>query len=247
MITQLGSLETKINNIESFQTSKKLEKQIEDVVDRRLAEVFDERDEIDKRKRNVVVFGLPESGGSSEVDKLKNDVARVKLLIQNMDPDLRGIRVYDPVRLQTKKNDKPRLLKFKVESEGIKERIVKGSIKANKTVDPSERIYFNNDFTPKQREQHNNLKTKLEQKKAETGEDDWIIWKGDIVKMTETQKKNRDQTRKEQNQQQGQNGNSGQLGNGQRRGLNQNQGNISSHHNSTSPRQNAKGAGAGGR
>ena len=183
MMAKLCSLETKITKLDSIETGAQLDKKIKTVVDKELTAALDERDEIDKRKRNLVVFGMKESSGTSDAEKIRNDVIRVRTMISKMEPELANIRIVDPVRLQSEKNkDKPRLLKFKVENEDIKERIVRGSIRVNKTVDKDRQIYFNNDFTPKQRAAHKELKEQLKEKKRVTGEDDWVIRGRDIVK-----------------------------------------------------------------
>ena len=185
MLKKLEALETKISTLENHD-GPKLDKKIKTVVDRELAAAFDERDEIDRRKRNVIVFGLSESMGDNETMKLRYDIERIRTMMNKIEPELGNIKLIDPVRIHTKKKDKPRLIKFKVETEDLKERIVKGSIRVNKGLSIENRVYFNNDFTPKQRESHKVLKQKLEDKKKETGEDDWVIKRGEVVKAKKT-------------------------------------------------------------
>lgn len=185
MLRKLTAMESKINSLEGC-TGKKLEDKIEEVVDKKLAAALDERDEIDKRKNNVIVFGFGESMGETDATKMRYDLERIRSMIEKFDSSLTNINIRDPVRIPTNEKSKPRLFKFKVDSEDIRDKIVKGSIRANQSVKQEERVYFNIDFTPQQREKHKVLKAKLEEKKRVTGEKDWVIKRGEIVKQVKS-------------------------------------------------------------
>jgi hypothetical protein len=175
----------KMTMLETGYTGASLDEKIERAVQRKLAEALDERGEIEKRKLNVVVVGVKESEAAKAEDRAKEDVLRVKALIAKIDPNLQDEKIENPVRLgrAPNKDGKPRLLKIQVGSEEARDNIVRNAWKLNLQVnDPKDRVYFNQDLTQLQRERQKELKAELLRVRAETGEGDWVIRNGKIVK-----------------------------------------------------------------
>ena len=92
--------------------------------------------------------------------------------------DVPADHLLEPVRLgklTIGRNARPRLLKLEVRTEESKRKIMKNVYNLNKTVaNAKDRIYINNDSTPKEREQMKQLKQELMMKK-DAGENDWVI------------------------------------------------------------------------
>jgi hypothetical protein len=185
LIMKVDIMAQKMTMLETGYTGASLDEKIERAVQRKLAEALDERGEIEKRKLNVVVVGVKESEAAKAEDRAKEDVLRVKALIARIDPNLQDEKVENPVRLgrAPNKDGKPRLLKIQVGSEEARDNIVRNAWKLNQQVkDPKDRVYFNQDLTQLQRERQKELKAELLRVRAETGEGDWVIRNGKIVK-----------------------------------------------------------------
>ena len=113
---------------------------------------------------------------------------KIKEVVKKAVPD-EEIKIKKSFRLgKVNAGSRPRLIKFSVENEDIKERILKNAYKANSRTekDPSKRIFINLDLTRKQREadkiQREKLKQDLKERK-ENGEKDIYIRGGKIVKV----------------------------------------------------------------
>ena len=152
LIRKIESMDEKINKLEQGYTGVSLDEKIEKAVERKLAEALDERGEIEKRKLNLIVVGVHESEEVRQVDRDREDTARLREMLKNVDPVLADETIEEPTRLGRKTN-KPRLLRFKVKNEVVKENILKNYFKLNSSkTRPDERIYFNHDLTPSQRD-----------------------------------------------------------------------------------------------
>ena len=172
-----------IENAKCFE-DKEIEKKIEEVVDRKVTEALGEKLEIEKRQYNVIITNLPESGNEgSRADKQAHDIALVKEMIGKVCPELEGANVEDPIRLgKINIGNRPRLLKVKMGSVGMKQEFLRNAFKINKGInDPRKMIFVNPDRTPREREAFNALRAeKMERERR--GEKDLVIRNGKIVK-----------------------------------------------------------------
>lgn len=184
LISQFTEMKETIVRLESGYTGTTLDEKIEKVVERKLAEALDERTEKEKRKCNVILVGLKESEEDTQTKRDKDDMTRIKEMMKKIDETLNDETVSDTVRLGKKTQDRPRLLKFKVRDETVKDKILKNYYTLNKNKPkPEDRVYFNPDYTPLQREQHRQLRAEL-QDRVTKGETDLVIRSGKIVKRT---------------------------------------------------------------
>ena len=183
LIKKLEMMEEKLTKLEGGYTGDTLEEKIDKAVERKLAEALDERSEIEKRKLNVIVVGLEESEKGSEKEREEEDMRRLGDMITKIDTELKETDIEDLVRLG-KKNDRPRLIRFKTKTQTAKDKIIKNYYKLNDGKRHTDRIYFNPDLTPLQRQKQRQLRKELDEKKRETGENDWTInyRTGEIVK-----------------------------------------------------------------
>ena len=82
-----------------------------------------------------------------------------------------------------KPRQKPRLLKVIFTTEAKKREVMKKARGLNEGVEEIEKkIYINNDDTEAERKAGYELRQKLREKKKATGEQDWVIRNGEIVK-----------------------------------------------------------------
>ena len=150
---------------------------------KKVTELLDEKNEKEKRKLNLIVVNLPESNKPTHEERKREDRDRVRDLVQKI-TDVPGEEVNDPVRLgpvQIGQNVRPRLLKLVVRSEEAKIEIMRNVSRLNEGVEFAERVYINNDSTPRERAKYRELKEEV-QRRVEAGENDLIIRNLTIVK-----------------------------------------------------------------
>ena len=157
-----------------------------------------EPDEIEKRKKNIVIRGLPEHGTTTvENEQISDDnVSTTDLVMSDMDACielLNSIGVDDvtpkAVRRLGKKNQdgKPRPIKVILSSEDEKTRVIKRGPKVRR-VDPDgvsfdpTRIFVCPDMTILQREEDIRLRGELKKKRAD--DPNWIIKGKKLVRRT---------------------------------------------------------------
>ena len=136
---------------------------------------------------SIIIANLPESTEGTVEDRRKDDRDRVRVLVGKI-TDVPSADIDDPIRLgplQVGTRVRPRLLKMVVRTEGGKEKIMKNVFALNEGVPFEERVYINNDCTPREREQYRTLKTELIRRK-ENGEADIVIRNMKIVKRQNT-------------------------------------------------------------
>ena len=166
MNNRMGDLEKHVQEL----SGPKLDKKIEDIVDRKVKEAMEEQCEIDRRKKNLIVVNLKECFKPNEKDRIASDTRAIKHLLAQI-VDLDDDEMTEPVRLGAppKKGDKPRLVKFSVKTEEKKSEIIRKARSLNDYKPYEKRVYFNSDYTPKQREWYKQLKEEVK-KRTEAGE-----------------------------------------------------------------------------
>ena len=177
ILTALESVTERLEKLERIQSADIIEKKIEVVVEQKVAEYMDEMREKEKRKLNIIVANLSESEKDTAEGRKEEDLERVRTMVGRI-ADVPADHLLEPVRLgklTIGRNARPRLLKLEVRTEESKREIMKNVYNLNKTVaNAKDRIYINNDSTPKEREQMKQLKQELKMKK-DAGENDWVI------------------------------------------------------------------------
>ena len=189
----LTSLHARLDRLEDTQNEnmREVERKTEEVVEGKVKEYMEEKEEKEKRKHNIIICNLPESQAETPEERKTEDLERVRDLVVKISNVQRG-EVYNPVRLgkiQIGKNAKPRLLVMVVKTVEAKKKIMQNVSELGKHVMKGEnRIYINNDTTKKEREQIKSLKAELNQRKSD-GETNLRIdyTAGKIVKFTPNQ------------------------------------------------------------
>lgn len=176
------SMAVKIQNLEGGHTGDSLDQKIEKMVERKLAEAFDEKVEREKRMLNLIVVNLDESRETEPEERKRDEMERVKALVTKVCPEFERETIEDPVRLGRAGGRKPRMLRVKVSSEGVRQQIVRNMHKLNEGVGKEDRVYINPDYTPIERERNKELRAQLQQRIKE-GERNIGIRKGKIVQV----------------------------------------------------------------
>ena len=92
---------------------EKLEEKIEEVVDRKLAEIMEEQREVEKRKKNLIIVNLKESTQTEFEERKKEDLAAAKILLGKL-VTLESDDLVEPVRLGKVGGNRPRMLRVAV-------------------------------------------------------------------------------------------------------------------------------------
>ena len=176
LINKIVSLEKQVTAMKEQLSGPSLDEKIEKAVARKVAEVVEERVDIEKREKNIIVYGLSETDRENPA---LHDKTEIVSLIKIMDPSLGNIEINDVSRIGKKIDGKDRLVRFKVSDINVKKTILKNAYKVNKN--GNKKIYFNPDLTPAQREKDKRLREELKQRRADTGNRNLIIKNGEIV------------------------------------------------------------------
>ena len=135
----------------------------------------EESDEKEKRKENIILVNIPESTKEKSEDREKDDMDSVRNLLSKIEEIHEG-DLSKPIRIGKRTSEKPRIIKLKVKTEEMKERIVKNARKLNQGItSPDKKVYINNDLTPLEREKERKEREQLRQElkerqdKGETG------------------------------------------------------------------------------
>ena len=157
--------------MEILEKMQNYDTKIEETIENKVKEYMQEAEEKNKRKLNIVIVSLPESGKESADDRKNDDRDRVRELVRKI-PEVDAGEVDNQVRLGAFKigqNVRPRLLRMEVKTEATKQKIMKGIYSLNANKPQAQRIYINHDNTPKERDQIKHLREELKIRK-EAGE-----------------------------------------------------------------------------
>ena len=207
ILKMLTSSETKM-----IDSTKVVQGKINDSLNKvqaKMNEQLLEEKEKDKRKNNAIICNISESTLEKGEERMREDREKVTDLLRTI-VDIEEPEIVNVVRLGNKKDkdgkprQKPRLLKISFRTEDKKKEVMKNARGLNDGVDDQEkRVYINNDETDAERKAGYELRQKLKAKKQETGENDWVIRNGEIVKKRQAQAA-RDNEEREQNTEAGQ-------------------------------------------
>ena len=162
----------RLDKLERAHTGKSLDEKIEEAVDRKVTEVLEESKEKEQRKLNITVANLPESMVGTVKERRREDSEKVKHLVKKI-TNIEGGDLRDPIRLGPiliGQNVRPRLLRMVVRTEEMKAEIMRNVYRLNEGVEFADRVYINQDSTPRERE---TLKVEMMRRVAE--------WEADLV------------------------------------------------------------------
>ncbi len=153
-------------------------------------EVIKEIKEQDERKRNIVLFNLPESTTGDINDKAKHDKEEMKQLAKQCKVQISKDEMTRAVRLGKKQGDKPRplLIELSKSSEDKKKMLFKNLRLLKDAPEKFKRVSVQNDLTEKQRKREKELREEAKKNEAETsGEATFKVrgppWARKIVKV----------------------------------------------------------------
>lgn len=150
-----------------------------------------EETEIERRKKNVIVHGVPESDSTEPGQRVDDDLALLSVMFH--EADVQNLTVDSVVRLGKKSSDQasnPRPMKVVLNSvEGKSELLKKAKNLRVKEEGGWNRVFIHQDLTPKQREARKPLVAELKERKAK-GEMDLIIFNGKVIKRRGTASQN---------------------------------------------------------
>ena len=164
-----------------------------DKVQTKMNEALLEEKEKEKRKKNAIISNISESTLKNGDERMRDDREKVADVLRQI-VDIEEAEIENVVRLGSKigkdgkPRQKPRLLKIIFKAEEKKKEVIKNARGLNEgEEDQEKRIYINNDETDAERKRGYELRQKLKAKKQETGENDWVIRNGEIVKRRPAQ------------------------------------------------------------
>ena len=196
LMLMIGQVNKRLDEMEKGESGKNLEKEIEEIVEAKLAKAMDKKQDQEIRENNVVIFGVPETDiPEDENTKVpehykKEDqdfFDKMKILDKMREMKLgREVEVVENFRLGKRGEDwrqKPRPLKVRLSCTEDRDILIKGAIKLNKSLsrDSPNKFYVNPDMTFEERQKQKELRDQLKARKA-NGEEDLIIREGEIIK-----------------------------------------------------------------
>ena len=188
VIVKMTSLETKTKHLESDMEIiknkvEKLEGGIKTQVKDEIAEVMEDKEEIEWRKYNLVIFGLPESKLSVKDDRIDEDTRIIKDIIKH---DLNvGLSprngIYDAKRLGTFNGNKTRPVRITFDDINTKRQVLKDAKTLKQNTNPMKRkLFINPDLTKQQRKDDEDLRKKMWDRR-ENHNENVVIRKGKLV------------------------------------------------------------------
>ena len=138
--------------------------------------------EIEQRKKNVIVHGVPESQVASPDQRVDEDVTVLAAMFHEVGVD--DVQVKSVVRLGKRSEDptqNPRPMKVVLDTVEGKTMLLRNAKNLRQSQEGGwTKVFIHQDLTPRQREARKPLVAELKQRKA-NGEKDLIIFNGKIV------------------------------------------------------------------
>ena len=170
--------------------SDKVNEKIDTAVDKKVREVIEEENDKKRRRDNIVIVNIPESGADDPEQRQRDDIeATAALLDKVMDNPVDRKEFRDPIRMGVRKigkKSKPRILKITVRNEDFRKKIFRNARKINDGVDDEkDLVYINPDRTQKERDDYKLLKKELEERKKAFPKAEFMIKRGKIVEKSD--------------------------------------------------------------
>ena len=187
IMEMLKKMSDQIDGLEKIVEAKISEKvkNVEKVILAKVNEDIEQKLEKFKRRKNIVIYGLPEGKGKDDKERGKSDNESITELIGELDIDLevpkfRVIRLGKQIAI-----NKARPVKVELEVEGDKYKFLKKAAEIRKThVEKFKKIIISVDLTLKQRELDKILWEELKMRR-DAGERNIKIKDGRIVQSTD--------------------------------------------------------------
>ena len=143
-----------------------------------------EIEEREKRRSDIILFGLPESTSDEPIVRKKDDETKVKSMLVGL-PDRGKLEIKSLYRLGRRMDEKARPLKVIMGNQTMRDDVLSGfrDGKLDLSTYDEGSIQFSRDRTKAEREDYRKLRKELNDRK-EKGESDLIIRNGRIKKRT---------------------------------------------------------------
>lgn len=169
-----------------------------DIASQVTAESAKELAERERRKHNIILFGIPESNAEELNERIADDKTFViSLCKETLDTD---VDISTCKRLRSKAPGKRPLL-ISVKNEAQASGILRNGHKLRQS-ESHQNIFLKKDYTPLEREEMRRLVEMRDKKREETiqkgGEEKWTIWRGKIVDSSRRLGKPADRKREEE-------------------------------------------------
>jgi len=149
------------------------------------AEVVDEYLNRERRKLNLVIYGIPETTATSAPERQQADLNSFNELVDS-EFKINNFEISKCVRLGKPKNDKPRPLLVTIPDNTIRRQILRNA-KNLRNSNTHKRVFISPDLTPQEREANKQLRQELKRRK-DAGDTNLIIKNGKIVSKQPPQK-----------------------------------------------------------
>ena len=187
IMKQMEEMQKKLNQVDT--KWKRMEEDLKEFIAKTVIEVMEEREEKQKRMKNVVIFNLrePDTGNLSMKEKKEQEQAMCMDIIAN-ELGVEEVQIMETIRLGKQEHNvregvqRPRALLVKLTDVQTKWEIVKIAKKLKEAKKEEYRnVYIVPDLTLKERAAEKVLRDQLKQKR-EQGEKGWFIRKGQLIR-----------------------------------------------------------------
>lgn len=164
---------------------------LNDHVDEKLKN-FEERM---KRKRNAIIFNIPESLKESEDEQKQDDFNKIKETLIKM-TETNPKELSNWFRLGKRIKEKKRPIKIVMSTEDARDHVIGNAIKhnkADKVCAPKDKIYFNPDFTVTEHADRKKLRDELKQTREKYPTEKWTIKYDKIMNVNLNKKQSQNQ------------------------------------------------------
>ena len=149
----------------------------------KLNEEMEERLEKFKRRKNIIIYGMPDKGGRNDKDKFEIDCQNIKKLLAELKVDVKNYEFSRIGKLSREGRSRP--IRIELDKESDKYEIFKKAVNIKNTRNENfKRVIFSADMSFKQRETEKLLRDQLRERK-QAGETNIKIRRGIIVKENE--------------------------------------------------------------
>ena len=183
LIPMMTNISQRLEQVEKSFSLESIETRLEEMVDKTVNEVLEEKLEIEKRERNLIIVNLPESDKPTLSDRTDDDVHKIMNLYQNV-VDFSPNDIEDIARVGSMGGNRSRLVKLTLKNRTKRQEMLKKSGDINQATRGGNRVFINQDLTPKQRDLMKNLTAEKKARKAVEGSKNWVIRNFALVKKT---------------------------------------------------------------
>ena len=185
-----GQMTVLIDLVKEKENKRATELKTDSQIQTHVSEVLEDQREREEKKNNIILFNVPEVTNNNDLsakEEIEVDVENIKDVLSVVYPDVDSLELSEKnvIRLgRIKKDEINRPVKVMLQDNNSKGRIFVNSWKL-RSHDTFSRVGISGDKTRKELERYKELKLQLQKKKEETGEEDWMIYKDNIIKRAD--------------------------------------------------------------